>query len=241
MEHLSSPEFIISCEHAGNNIPEDYESLFEGEDEVLHSHRGWDPGASELAQTIAKKTDSKLFAYPYTRLFVEPNRSIGHPILFSEFTRDLSTEKKQEIVDRYYLPYRNSVTDLIRRNASNDISAIHISVHTFTPVFDKKARNVDVGLLYDPAKKLEKDFCNLWKSTLKRKFPDFRIRMNQPYKGTSDGFTTFLRGEFDEKLYLGIELEINQKLYFKHNSSWTQICLKVAESLPSLSSSQPGN
>ncbi len=241
MELPSYPEFVISCEHAGNNIPEDYKFLFDGADEILNSHRGWDPGALEMAQTIAEKTNSKLFSYPYTRLFVEPNRSIGHPILFSEFTRDFSAEKKQEIINGYYLPYRNSVKDHISRNALNDVSTIHISVHTFTPVFDEKARNVEIGLLYDPARKPEKEFCELWRSHLRKAFPDFRIRMNQPYKGVSDGFTTFLRKEFDKKLYLGIELEINQKLHSENSREWMQICLKVATSLPSLSNLQSGN
>jgi predicted N-formylglutamate amidohydrolase len=41
--------------------------------------------------------------------------------------------------------------------------------------------------------------------------PQLKIRSNYPYLGNADGFTTYLRKRF-QKNYLGIELEINQKL-----------------------------
>ena len=39
--------------------------------------------------------------------------------------------------------------------------------------------------------------------------------MNQPYKGSSDGLTTYLRNKFETSQYLGIELEVNQHLFFE--------------------------
>lgn len=234
MELPSSPEFIISCEHAGNHVPEDYQSLFDGADEILRSHRGWDPGSLELAQTLAEKTSSELFAYPFTRLFIELNRSIGHPKLFSEFSRPLKKSEKQAIIEKYYLPHRNNVAEAIKQNASKNQPTIHISVHTFSPVLEKKERNFEIGLLNDPKRNLERNICLIWNSLLKEEFPDFCIRMNQPYKGTSDGFTTFLRKMFDEILYLGIELEVNQKLFFEGEKKWISTCSKIGESLSRL-------
>lgn len=237
MELPSSPEFIISCEHAGNQVPEEYQSLFEGAAEILSSHRGWDPGALELAEKIAEKTGSELFSYPYTRLFIEPNRSIGHPILFSEFSRTLTKIEKQEIIKKFYQPYREKIIETIRKIAVHDIPVIHISVHTFTPVFKEKERDFEIGLLYDPKKNHEKNVCQLWRSILKQTVPDYRIRMNRPYKGASDGFTTYLRKIFhkNETFYIGIELEINQKLLFNNNGTWNHLCTKVGESLSVLS------
>ena len=234
MELPSSPEFIISCEHAGNSIPEGFEFLFDRADEMLNSHRGWDPGALELAQVMAKQTELKLFFYPYTRLFVEPNRSLGHPKLFSEFTRHLPKAKKQEVINWYYLPYRSNVVESVRQNASKNIPTIHISVHTFTPVFDEKTRDFEIGLLYDPKRVQEKLLCRHWKSILNQALPDFRVRMNEPYRGASDGFTTFLRNLFDEKLYLGIELEISQKPWIDKTGEWNQISSKIGTSLSAL-------
>jgi hypothetical protein len=51
-----------------------------------------------------------------------------------------------------------------------------------------------------------------FKKDLNAHLPDQRIRMNYPYLGKADGFTTSLRQEFQEQ-YIGIELELNQKLF----------------------------
>lgn len=233
MELPSSPEFVISCEHAGNDVPKDYQHLFEGADEILNSHRGWDPGSLELAQALAEETNSELFSYTFTRLFIELNRSIGHPKLFSEFTHSLSKPERQAIVEKYYRPHRDKVVEAIKQNSSRSCQTVHISVHTFTPVFDGKERNFEIGLLYDPRRTLEKNACQNWKWLLKKNIPGFRIRMNQPYKGASDGFTTFLRNIFEENLYLGIELEVNQKLIRNH-SEWLLFCSRTASVLRSL-------
>lgn len=231
MELPSSPEFIISCEHAGNKVPEQYQSLFEGSDEILNSHRGWDPGSLQLGQILADKTGSELFTYSFTRLFIELNRSIGHPKLFSEFTRSLSKSEKQAVIEKYYQAHRDNVVEAIRQNVAENRLTIHISVHTFTPVLDGKERDFEIGLLYDPKRKREKTFCQNWKSQLDEILPNFRVRMNQPYKGSSDGFTTFLRKMFDENLYLGTELEVNQGLYFEETDSWKKNCSDIAKSV----------
>jgi hypothetical protein len=42
--------------------------------------------------------------------------------------------------------------------------------------------------------------------------------MNYPYLGKADGFTTSLRHQFQER-YIGIELELNQKLLVKEEYS----------------------
>lgn len=233
MERLTSPEWILTCEHAGNKIPDEYQFLFDGADEVLKSHRGWDPGAFELAQELAENSGIELISYPFTRLFIEPNRSLGHPKLFSEFTRELSKAKKQEIINQFYLPYRNGVMDTIKKNTSKGKTTIHIGIHTFTPVLDEKTRDFEIGFLYDPKRDSERDLCQKWKSVLNQIFPDFKTRMNQPYKGASDGFTTFIRKQFDQKFYLGIELEVNQKL-FLDNSQWTQFCRNMSNGFQSL-------
>ena len=38
------------------------------------------------------------------------------------------------------------------------------------------------------------------------------MRRNYPYRGSSDGLTTTLRGLFADPDYLGIEIEVNQAL-----------------------------
>ena len=40
---------IITCEHAGNEVPARYRDLLRGSEALLQTHRGWDPGALSVA------------------------------------------------------------------------------------------------------------------------------------------------------------------------------------------------
>ncbi|MCC5942711.1 MAG: N-formylglutamate amidohydrolase [Balneolaceae bacterium] len=211
MESPLNHNIIISCEHASNDVPAGYKSLFTGHERLLKSHRGWDPGAIEIAKTISKELNAPLFSYPYTRLLIEPNRSIGHPKLFSEISKPLSKEQKNVLIHEYYLPYRSRIIDKIEHQIIHKYSVLHLSIHTFVPKLDGKVRDFDIGILYDPKRTAEKEFSKAWKRSIRKNLPKFKVKMNQPYKGTSDGFTTALRDKFNEMDYLGIELEVNQK------------------------------
>ena len=65
---------IITCEHGGNAVPAAYAALFSGHELLLETHRGWDPGALELAGQMASKFDAPLYAATTTRLLIDLNR-----------------------------------------------------------------------------------------------------------------------------------------------------------------------
>jgi predicted N-formylglutamate amidohydrolase len=73
-------------------------------------------------------------------------------------------------------------------------------------------RNADIGLLYDPKSKFEKDFCRQWCKEILRYDRSLTVRFNYPYLGIADGFTSYLRAKLGKTDYCGVELEINQKL-----------------------------
>lgn len=225
-----STQLLITCEHASNALPEEWAFLFERSGDVLETHRGFDPGALELAEVLAKELDSTLQVYPWSRLLIEPNRSLHHKSLFSEFSKKLSKSDKQRLIQEYWTPYRDRVIEDIRKQISSNQKVIHVSVHTFTPVWEGKNRDVDIGILYDPKRKEEQRFCREWKKQVELKAPDYNVRMNQPYKGSADGFTTFLRNMFLNDEYIGLELEVNQKFWFE-NSEWMKITELLAGSL----------
>ncbi|MDX1591968.1 MAG: N-formylglutamate amidohydrolase [Balneolaceae bacterium] len=94
MQHPSFHSLIITCEHAGNHVPDHYRNLFTGHEEILDTHRGWDPGALKLAKMISKELKAPLYSCNHSRLLIEPNRSETHPSLFSEFPRGLPAKYK---------------------------------------------------------------------------------------------------------------------------------------------------
>ena len=202
-------KLVLTCEHAGNRVPEKFSSVFNKADEILETHRGYDPGALDLFKELKKLSDFCHFQM-VSRLLIESNRSLHHKQLFSEYSRELPSETKTELVETIYLPYRNEVEEFIFAAIKQGEEVLHLSIHSFTPVMDGQERNADIGLLYDPSRKEEKLICAALRRELLRIKPELKIRFNYPYMGKADGFTTWLRKKFP-KHYLGIELEVNQK------------------------------
>ena len=200
---------ILTCEHAGNEIPDQYQHLFTDAHEVLQTHRGYDPGALDLFRKLARLAQFGQ-EYMISRLLVEPNRSLEHPQLFSEFTKELPEDQKKELLQEFYLPYRDYIEGRIGNFISAGGEVLHISVHTFTPELDGEVRNADIGLLFDPARQAEAEFCNSFQKSLFEQDKELQVKFNYPYLGVDDGFTTALRQKFPKR-YLGIELEVNQK------------------------------
>lgn len=210
---------VITCEHAGNQIPEAYRTLFKPYRNLLNSHRGYDAGAYDYACKIAEHFNVPLFAANTSRLLIDQNRSLGHPHLFSKITAPLPDKEKKHIIDFYYMPHRAAVRDAVSRFLDPPNTVVHIAVHSFTPILNGKLRTMDIGFLYDPKRTSEKLFCQYWRKAVLSLSPDLKIRFNAPYRGTSDGLTTFFRKRFPFR-YLGIELEINQRHLTKTNPVW---------------------
>jgi predicted N-formylglutamate amidohydrolase len=219
---------IITCEHAGNTVPDLYANLFTGAGEILASHRGWDPGARDMAVALAEDLSAPLFLCETTRLLIEANRSAGHEQLYSEYTRHLSDADKQMLFANFYRPYREAVERTI---ASLPTPVLHLSIHSFTPLWNGKERTVDIGLLFDPARQLENRFCTAWRDLLK-KHTALRVEFNEPYQGIDDGFTTYLRTVFTDDAYGGIEVEVNQK--FVDQAAWGEITTVLADTVKML-------
>lgn len=202
-------KFLLTCEHGGNEIPKEYQKYFINAGEALNSHRGYDPGALDLFYSLRSLADYSFYSRT-SRLLIEPNRSLHHPALFSEFTKNLSSKEKNRLIAGLYLPYRNSVEALISKILEKGEKVLHLSVHSFSPELDGSIRNTDIGLLFDPKRAEEKNYCKILKKQLLTPKPRWKVRFNYPYLGKADGFTTYLRKKFPGN-YLGIELEINQK------------------------------
>ena len=222
---------VITCEHGGNSIPKQFTGLFRNSRELLESHRGHDPGAIDLAKKLSQGLKAPLYYSRISRLLIDLNRSPHNPNRFSEITRRLGAHEKTVIEKLYYHPYRAEVMSALLKYIGKGGQVLHLSVHTFTPVLHGKVRTADLGFLYDPSRKKETDFCILWQKTIRKLGPWLRTRRNYPYRGTSDGFTAYLRDFFPEDSYLGIELEVNQKFPSGDHNTWLDLQQLILESL----------
>ncbi|MEQ8471692.1 MAG: N-formylglutamate amidohydrolase [Marinoscillum sp.] len=229
---------VITCEHASNYIPVPYEQYFIEAHKELNSHLGWDPGAIELANHVAEKLNVELIYYQFTRLLIEVNRSLSHPHLFSKFTKELSAPEHNKLIEGFYLPYRLDVENKIRRLVNLDMQVVHVGVHTFTPEFFGEKRAVEIGILFDPDRANELEFNSKWRDEMMGLSKAYAVRLNEPYAGKDDGFTTYLRSQFDDDAYLGIELEVSQKFTKGDQQLYTLITESLYRTFNDL---QPGS
>ena len=231
MMSRQSVALLVTCEHGGNRVPRAYVQWFAGANEVLASHRGYDPGALAMARTLARRLDAQLIVATLSRLVVELNRSMRNPRLFSRFIRRAPAEIRREIFERYYVPYWTSVQRTVQRALRRHARVVHIGSHSFTPVLDGTVRNADIGLLYDPARTGEAVLCAHWRDAIQRRVPQWKVRRNYPYAGASDGLTRELRRCFSPARYIGIELEINQRHPLSNGPAWSAMQRQVASAL----------
>lgn len=236
---------LVSCEHGGRELPAEplpagveprsWAERFADHEDVLDSHRGWDRGARIVAERLARRLRCPLFVTTVTRLVVDVNRSLDHPRLFSEFSRDLPQPVKDELLERHWFPYRTAVETAVAQRIGDDESAppplLHLSMHSFTPVWEGVPRDVDVGLLFDPGRPLETNFCTRLEEAILHRRPDLRVRDNEPYRGVDDGLTAHLRDRFPGDRYLGIEIELSQRFHDGDPDGWEAIQRTVVDAV----------
>lgn len=225
------PALVISCEHGGNEVPPAYATLFAGHEALLPTHRGWDPGALELARQMAQAFKAPLFAATTTRLLIDLNRSIGHRQLHSEATRSLALAARRDIAARYYRPHRDAVESEIARLVASGRQVLHIASHSFTPELQGVVRQADVAWLYDARRIGERLLAQHWLDALGQRRPELKLRRNYPYQGKGDGLTALLRKRHAPGHYIGIELEVNQRFVMAGGDAWTALQADLVRSL----------
>lgn len=88
-------------------------------------------------------------------------------------------------------------------------------------------------VLYDPKRVAEQTWARDWQRLIHLRAPTIRVRMNYPYRGTSDGLTTALRQYFTPEDYMGLEIETNNAL-MKHDASRLALTTLLTDALSQL-------
>ena len=212
---------LISCEHASPALPARYGRLGLSA-AVLRSHLAWDPGARQVGRHLARALGCSCHEGRYSRLLIDLNRSLSNPHLIPARSAavsvpgnsGISAAERERRVQQYYTPYRTGVVDAIRDVVERCGTCVHVSVHSFVPMLNGVERRADIGLLYDPARVRERRGANWLAESLRAQ--GLRVRLNYPYRGVNDGMTTHCRQLFPARRYVGLEVEMNQRLLGKN-------------------------
>jgi predicted N-formylglutamate amidohydrolase len=149
--HNLNNHIVITCEHATNNLPDDYSWSENDKRNFVDEHWGLDIGAFEAAHNLAKELKCVFVHSLYSRLLLDPNRSIVSDTLFRRFgdgkevdlNKDMTFEEEQKRIKRFYLPYCEALREVSLKIDPNYI----LSIHSFTPIYQGEARSMEIGVL----------------------------------------------------------------------------------------------
>ena len=183
-ENGRSP-FVLICEHASRALPESLGTLGLSEAELL-SHIAWDIGAGNVARVLSRLIDAPLLLQRYSRLAYDCNRPPESPEAIPEISettvipgnKKLTAEQRLARAREIYRPFHDGISLLLDRRAALGMKCMIISLHSFTPVYKGKRRNVELGILHDRDASLP--------LKLIKGFPNVDARLNEPY-GPKDG------------------------------------------------------
>jgi predicted N-formylglutamate amidohydrolase len=185
---------VLVCEHASNHFPEAFGDLGLGE-AARQSHVAWDPGALAVALGLSKALDAPLVAGTVSRLLYDCNRppeaESAMPIRSETFeipgNETLTDAQRQARIAGIYRPFTSAVADILAARKQRGQMSVIITIHSFTPVYFGKSRDVEIGILHDDDARLA-DAMLAAASDL----PSRRVERNAPY-GPQDGVTHSLK------------------------------------------------
>ncbi len=208
----SSP-FLLVCEHASPRLPEKMGTLGLPP-AALFSHIAWDPGALAVSQLLVKSLDATLIYQRFSRLVYDCNRppeaEAAMPPVSEVFeipgNAAISAAERRARTEALYLPFREELADFIAARKVSGLPPVLVTMHTFTPVYHGRQRDVEVGILHDTDKRLAD--CMLAAAGKTKRYD---TRRNEPY-GPADGVTHTLIEHGLKNGLLNVMIEIRNDL-----------------------------
>ncbi|MGB0592038.1 MAG: N-formylglutamate amidohydrolase [Myxococcota bacterium] len=203
---------VISCEHASKAVPEPLVTS-ETDRAWLDSHWGWDLGAAALTRELVARKSCCAVLSRFSRLVCDANRDAADPTFIRRdingvqlsFNEGIDDAEVQRRLDTYHRPYHSLLDDCLRERVARGGDVVLFSIHSFTPVFKGKARDMEMGILFDRYEPIAHRFAGHLRNV------GFKTALNEPYSG-KDGmmYAMSLHGQRHNVVYL--ELEVRQDL-----------------------------
>lgn len=189
---------VLVCEHASNRFETPWGTL--GLDtETTTSHIAWDLGALRLAKKLAANLapvtgGTVLIHAPLSRLIYDLNRSPDQQDAMPDQSeayaipgnKSLGLSQRLERTRSLYLPFHTSVHEEICRILAQGKRPLLLTIHSFTPVYNGKQRDVEFGVIHDTDDTLAKAIVTAASRS------NLDTRLNEPYSAR-DGVTHTLK------------------------------------------------
>ena len=202
-------DYLVICDHASNRIPKKYNNL-ELKEETIKSHRAYDIGASDVALELSSKLNCSLIMANFSRLLIDPNRGLDDPTLIPKLSENIEIKgnynikfnnegiSKSERINNFYLPYHETIKKFILERLKKRKIPKILSIHSFTPIWKGRKREVDIGVLWDKDNRLASIFL--------KSFKEVNIGNNKPYNGRLMNDTLYQHGTMNGLPHVLIEI-----------------------------------
>ncbi len=117
---------------------------------------------------------------------------------------DLDDAEKFARTSALYVPFHDRVDAIIAERQAKGQKTVVVTVHSFTPVYHGRFREVEVGILHDTDSRLAD-------AMLRSAAAGIDVRRNEPY-GPDDGVTHTLRLHALPDGFLNVMIEIRNDL-----------------------------
>ena len=208
---------LLLCEHASRRMPERAGNLgLDGD--ALVSHIAWDPGALDVAKRLSVVLDAPLVHQRFSRLVYDCNRPPESPAAMPEKSEiyDIPGNHGLSVAERYartaalYVPFHDRVSAIAAARAARGQPIVIVTVHSFTPVYMGKQRDVEIGILHDDDSRLADIMLKAAEGG------PYRVARNDPY-GPEDGVTHSLKLHGLPGGHLNVMIEVRNDLLREEN------------------------
>ncbi|MDA0367141.1 MAG: N-formylglutamate amidohydrolase [Proteobacteria bacterium] len=146
---------VLTCDHAGNHIPEQFGALGLSADRLVE-HVAWDIGAADLTCQLAERLDAQAILATHSRLFIDPNRMLGSADSILRVSDGVEVPGNQNVTpdeaglraELAFWPYHHEIEKALHLTEHRKSVVAYVAVHSFTPTMAGARRPWDIGVLY---------------------------------------------------------------------------------------------
>lgn len=191
-----------------------------------------------MARRLARTLGVAAVGGGVSRLVVDLNRPVVDPTLIRReaewvplsWNARVSPAEVERRMVAWHLPYHDAIDRAILRLVTRGVRPLLLSVHSFTPVYEGRRRDLDMGVLFDRSRT---HAARLMRG-LRRE--GFRVLPNRPYSGLAGMMYSIHRHGTHHGLPC-LELEMNQSL-FRVRGAAARLAPRIARALRPLLAQQ---
>jgi len=199
---------VLTCEHASVDLPAPW-AWPPGDRWLVGTHWSYDPGAEDLTRLLAARSGWSAALSRFSRLLIDPNRPLHDPTLFRaqaegrviHLNAGLSERERERRIKTFYEPYHREAGRLV---ASSEAQVV-CGIHSFTPVYEGRRRDLQVGVLFNDDEDLARAVATELLDA------GYQVRLNEPWSGR-DGLIYAPERHARDCGLLAIEIEVRQDL-----------------------------